>query len=510
MNLDSSPEAIVSAVAGGIFLATHFGATGNGQVNDAPALNAAITAAHQAGGGRVVVTPGTYRCGSIRLRSRVTLELLSGATLLASPDPRDFPECPWIPPRLHKPFARRLRHFLWADDEEDCSLLGQGRIEGDGARLDIGRKPYHWSRERPVRFEPMIEFRRCRRVLCDGLQLGGSPGWTIHCAECDQVRIHGVRIRNGLFAGQTDGIDLCGCRDVHISDCDIETGDDCIALKAPRESRSCERVVVTNCLLHSSCAALKIGTETWHDIRHLTYGNCVVHRSSRAFEALCFDGGTVEDVVVHDLVVDTDSSIPMNRPVHLDLCRRRVGLHADQSTESTPLGRMRRVVLSNLAIRTDGRLLFTAADGGYLESILLRGVLLQYPWIEDPRRVLSDADAMQTSNASPEARAARAALVCQGVRGLRVSDWRVVWPEGGAPPDSQAKYERGRFLYDPRTQESPGFAAFWGRDLVDCHVDWRGLAPSRPDLPLADLGEDRWSPSGTPARALHTVSGSRP
>ena len=70
------------------------------------------------------------------------------------------------------------------------------------------------------------------------------------------------------------------CRQVRIEHCDIDTGDDSIALKSGRGSegvrigRPTEDVVITNCTLGSGFAGVAIGTELSGGIRHVVMEDC--------------------------------------------------------------------------------------------------------------------------------------------------------------------------------------------------------------------------------------------
>jgi polygalacturonase len=125
----------------------------------------------------------------------------------------------------------------------------------------------------------MIEIRACRDVRIGDITIREAAGWTLHAHTCDRLWLRGVVVQNDPFGPNNDGFDLNGCRDVFISDCLIATNDDAIVLKTSRDARSCERVVIQNCILRTHCAAIKCGTESWHDFRHITVANCVVHRS---------------------------------------------------------------------------------------------------------------------------------------------------------------------------------------------------------------------------------------
>src|SRR5688500_651372 len=68
------------------FIVREFGAFGDSKTLDTAALNKAVDACAAAGGGRVLVPPGKYLTGTVRLRSNVTLELQAGAEIVGTLD----------------------------------------------------------------------------------------------------------------------------------------------------------------------------------------------------------------------------------------------------------------------------------------------------------------------------------------------------------------------------------------------------------------------------------------
>ena len=71
-----------------------FGLRNDTSVFSTPAIQAAIDACHQQGGGTVVVAPGYYKIGALFIKSGVNLHLSKGTTLLASDNIQDYPEFP--------------------------------------------------------------------------------------------------------------------------------------------------------------------------------------------------------------------------------------------------------------------------------------------------------------------------------------------------------------------------------------------------------------------------------
>lgn len=438
------------------------GAKGDGVSSDTRSIQQAIDQASQPGGpGHVVVPPGTYMSGTLFLRSNLKLELLPGATIKAIDNTDEYPDLPLrkqYPPHLNRG-AKALHHFIFAEDCHHVTVRGGGTIDGNVEAFTPGwatKQPHTWTGASRRPFVPTIDIFKCTDVRLEGITIQNSPGWTCHLCMSDRVWIRGLRLYNYVYAGNSDGFDVDGCRDVFFSDCYIETGDDCIVLKSFPDTRSCERISIANCVLKTQCAAVKIGTESWHDFRQIVFSDSVVYNSSRVFQITSFDGAVVEDIQVSNIVADTNSANPMNRPIHFDLAERHYGFLPGQSEETKPVaGAIRRVSVSNLTVVTDGRLLLTACPGRMLEDISLRDITIVYPWIEDPADVAGKFDPLQSSASCPQAQAGRGAVVVENAERLTVDGLRVRWPEKAPGEDFLPKYGKGELMRDPRTEFEP-------------------------------------------------------
>lgn len=111
---------------------TEYGAVADGVTNCAAAIQAAVDAAAQAGGGRVMVPAGRFLSGSVMLRSHVELHLCSGAVLQSSLRPED------IRPFRHADADDAMDgwnggFFLGACGGQDITISGSGVIDGQGA-----------------------------------------------------------------------------------------------------------------------------------------------------------------------------------------------------------------------------------------------------------------------------------------------------------------------------------------------------------------------------------------
>ncbi|HET7341292.1 MAG TPA: glycosyl hydrolase family 28-related protein, partial [Methylomirabilota bacterium] len=295
------------------------GARGDGRRDDTAAIQAAIDAA--APGGVIVFPPGDYLSGTLRLRSRLTLRLAEGATLLASPSDRDFAPREKLP---YEPFAdEETADFAFALLQgrglERVTIVGPGRIDGN-RRARGGPKP--------------IALKQCRHVTVQDVTIENAPNYNVSLLGCEHVDVRGVTIRNGY----ADGIDADCCRFVRVAGCRVESRDDAICVKSSLAlgvRRPTEYVVVTDCTLTNVRNGLKIGTESAGDVRHVVFRNCALTGRAEPLNVLSFglkphpsagvslqsvDGGRVEQVLVTGITMRD-----VRAPLFVRLGRRGLG-----------------------------------------------------------------------------------------------------------------------------------------------------------------------------------------
>ncbi len=434
-------------------------------------------------GGTVYVPPGRYETGMIVLKSGVTLHVDPAAVLVGSGDIADYPRNPVANTHEHD------HHFLvYAEDAQDITLTGGGVIDGNGpAFWDEPAPGRQWWRARSPRVIPMIELRRCRRVRLENIRIANSPGWTVHPYCCDDVTFRGVRVDNHMFGPNTDGFDIDGCRDVFISDCHLRCGDDAIILKATPKARSTERVVITNCICHSNCIGIGIGQETESDVRQVSVSNCTIYNSHRMFTIGIWNGGTVEDVTVSNLVGDTLDCFYLARPIQMEI-KQHLKL------PPRPLGAIRNVNISNIIARTQGRILLTAQDGSFIDNLTLRDIRLQYAALEDAA-ALSPPDgetgSTQYANRNLEARRQNAAVVLENVRNLDMEGLRIHWPEPGAPSRCHgAPADSGP---DGGGAADPPYGVLWARRVLNSRIHAPNCTATVEDHPAAVVQESAGS-----------------
>ncbi len=282
-----------------------YGAKPNGQSLSTAAIQRAIDDAFHSGGGTVRVPPGTFLTGRIDLKSRVTLYLETGSTLLGSKSLDDYDGSNG---------DTHHRHLIFATDADNVTIAGPGRIDGQGPTFwePSGRAPLppeeQWRAVASHSFKakksgtpsPMLYFVNCRKLHIEDVRIENAPGWTVNAVNCDDLTIGGIAIKNPVFGPNTDGVDLTGCQNVLVSNCSVETGDDAICLKSEgvfgQEPRLIQNVVVTNCTLTTCCNGFKLGTNSEGGFENISFTNSVVTNQDVPFPDRVISGIALEVV----------------------------------------------------------------------------------------------------------------------------------------------------------------------------------------------------------------------
>ena len=294
-----------------------FGAVGDGKTNDTIAIQAAIDACCQNGGGRVVFPGGhTYRSGALVLCSNLELHLQMGAVLQSSDNLEDYrlfggsdaPEKREVPSYVNCEYAGAPTHyFLYAKDCQNLAITGLGVIDGNEEIFYGEVTKWHIEGSFYPR-APMLFIENTDHLTIRDVTLQRSAFWTVHMVGCRDVLISGIRILNNLRMANCDGIDPDHCQNVRIDGCHIECADDCIVFKntaAAMQYGPCENIVVSNCTLTSTSAAIKFGSESEALFRNILVENCVISSSNRGISLQLRDPGSIENVIFQNLTIFT-------------------------------------------------------------------------------------------------------------------------------------------------------------------------------------------------------------
>lgn len=279
-----------------VYTVRDFGAVGDGVTKDTAAIQAAIDAASSAGGGTVELPSGTYLSGSIWLKSNVDFHLLAGAVLKGSGDIADYCAADCCSQNSASPRSGDNTtggHLILCVGQRNVMLRGPGKVDGNSDAFLLDETGKWWkpeNRERMRRPAQMIWFVDSADIRIADLEIADAPYWSCFLLNCDRVWVRGCYIhtqRRRYHTYNGDGLDLDRCRWVEVSDCCIDTADDCITLRASATKRladphDCAYVTIANCTLSSSCNAIRpgVGEGAIHDA---TISNVTISDTRTAF-----------------------------------------------------------------------------------------------------------------------------------------------------------------------------------------------------------------------------------
>ncbi len=364
-----------------------FGAKGDGKTVDSDAVNKAIDAAAAKGGGTVFFPAGTYLCFSIRLKSNITIYLDNGSTILAADPVKDKGKYDqWEPNEfdLYQDFGHShwKNSLIWGIGVENVAIVGQGKIDGKGlTRRSPGPRKPRTAGETPAsmaanpsplgELSPLTEMdglgtkaialKLSRNVTLKDFTIFEGGHFALLATGVDNLTIDNLRVDSNR-----DGFDIDACRNVRISNSYVNTpNDDAIVLKSSYAlgfNRATENVTITNSqvsgfdlgtLLDGTfkttqdtapdkdrpTGRLKFGTESNGGFKNITISNIVfVHCRGLALETV--DGGYLEDVSITNITMRDI----LTAPIFIRLGARQ------RAPESTPIGGVRRVNISNVVI----------------------------------------------------------------------------------------------------------------------------------------------------------------
>ena len=311
------------------------GAKADGKTLNTKIIQKAIDETNQKGGGTIYFPAGTYLTGKIHLKSNITLFIEAGATLLFSDNFDDY--LPMVQSRWEGTDVVNFSPLIYAWEAENITITGRGKLDGQGKKWwDY----HHWLYSQPEDFKsdwqktfaennkevimpdqpemitrgfcrpPFFQPMHCKNVRVEGITITNSPFWTINPEYCENVTVDGVTINNPE-SPNTDGINPESCKYVHISNCHISVGDDCITIKSGKDrsgrksAAPCENITITNCTMLRGHGGVVIGSEMSGGVKKVSISNCVFEGTDRGIriKSTRGRGGVVEDIRVSNIIM---------------------------------------------------------------------------------------------------------------------------------------------------------------------------------------------------------------
>ncbi len=290
-------------------------------------VNRTIENLSQHGGGTVQVGPGIFPVeGSIFLRSNIQLHLSEETELRFSPNPSDY--LPVVKSRWEGTFLMNYSPLIYASDAENIAITGKGMINGQTEKIwhtwkekqDEDKKLLRQMGNDEIPLEERnfgeghylrpstIELINCKNVLLENFSVENSPFWTIHPVLSENITIRFLKV--GAGTTNDDGIDPESCKNVLIENCEINTHDDCIAIKAGRDQDGwpyppSENIIIRNNQLYTEVGSgFCIGSEMSAGVQNVFVENSELWRSGKhafQFKSNPDRGGFIENIFMRNL-----------------------------------------------------------------------------------------------------------------------------------------------------------------------------------------------------------------
>lgn len=298
------------------------------------AIAKAIDAASAKGGGTIYFPAGKYITGPIHFKSNITLFIDAGAELHFSDNFDDY--LPMVESRWEGTAVTNFSPLLYANGAENIAIVGRGTIDGHGKKWwgysEVEVKKQQEDSKWQVEFKrlnanvvapdlpgwiergflrpPFIQFLHCKNVQIKDIKIQNSPFWTINPQYCDNVTVDGVTIDNPP-SPNTDGINPESCSNVHIANCHISVGDDCITIKSGKDRSGrqinvpAENYTITNCTMLRGHGGVVIGSEMSGGVKNIVISNCIFDGTDRGIRLKTARGrgGVVENIRVSNIVM---------------------------------------------------------------------------------------------------------------------------------------------------------------------------------------------------------------
>jgi polygalacturonase len=480
-----------------VFDVRAFGATGDGKTVDTAAVNKAIDAAAAAGGGTVRFPAGSYLSFSIHLKSNVALYLDHGATIVAADPEKDHGSYDAAEPNewdKYQDFGHSHFHnsLIWGEGLSNVSILGPGLIWGKGL-VRSNTVPEGAGNK-------SISLKLSRNVVIRDVSILHGGHFAILATGVDNFTIDNIKVDTNR-----DGIDVNSCRNVRISNVSINSPfDDAICLKSDYAlgfARATENVTITNSQVSGydegsfldgtykrmdpktyskqrTTGRVKFGTESNGGFKNITISN-IVFDYSRGFALEEVDGGTFEDVTINNITMRDI----VNPPFFI-----RLGNRARGPKESTPVGVMRRLTISNVTIyNADAQYgsIISGIPGHDIEDLKLNNILIVYK---------GGGTAQQAKLEPPEEEAAYPepdmfgdipayGFFVRHVRGLEMNNVELRYMKDEVRPAFLLNDVKGSVFRFVKAQHAPSVPTF----VLDDVEDFTTHQSSVPDTKLAVL-----------------------
>lgn len=348
------PTAQLPRFAKDTFSIAAYGAKADGITLNTVAINKAITACSEKGGGVVLIPRGIWVTGPVVMKSNVNLNLAIGAILQFT---GDFDQYPLTEGNWEGLPAVRNQSPISGVSLENIAITGSGIIDGNGDAWRMVKKDKLTATQWKHKIESggvlsedgriwyptekslagskvkgagviqpgktvkdyenikdylrpnLMVLIRCKKVLLEGVTFRNSPAWCLHPLMCEDLTMRSINVQNPWYAQNGDGVDLESCKNVVLENSVFDVGDDGICIKSGRDEAGrkrgmpTENVLVKGCTVYHAHGGFVIGSEMSGGARNLYVTDCsfIGTDIGLRFKTTRGRGGVVEQIYIKDI-----------------------------------------------------------------------------------------------------------------------------------------------------------------------------------------------------------------
>lgn len=384
-----------------------FGAKADGETLNTEAINNAIKAVSEKGGGKVVIPEGLWLTGPVVLQNNVNLHVEKNALVLFSGDADLYP---LVRTSFEGLDMLRCQSPISAMNAENIAITGYGVLDGSGdswrpvkrnkmtdgqwksllksggvvdesgkvwypnegalkASILTGSKEKReisdseWEGMKRWLRPVLLSIVKSKRVLLEGVTFRNSPSWCLHPLSCEDLILNGVKVFNPWYSQNGDALDVESCKNVVVTNSLFDAGDDAICIKSGKDAdgrrrgEPCENVLVKNNTVLHGHGGFVVGSEMSGGVRNVYVADCTFIGTDVGlrFKSTRGRGGVVENVYVDNINMINIPGDALIADLYYAV-KDAPGAPVPAVTEETPS--FKNIHISNISCKGAGRAMF--------------------------------------------------------------------------------------------------------------------------------------------------------
>lgn len=384
-----------------------FGAKADGETLNTEAINNAIKAVSEKGGGKVVIPEGLWLTGPVVLQNNVNLHVEKNALVLFSGDADLYP---LVRTSFEGLDMLRCQSPISAMNAENIAITGYGVLDGSGdswrpvkrnkmtdgqwksllksggvvdesgkvwypnegalkASILTGSKEKReisdseWEGMKRWLRPVLLSIVKSKRVLLEGVTFRNSPSWCLHPLSCEDLTLNGVKVFNPWYSQNGDALDVESCKNVVVTNSLFDAGDDAICIKSGKDAdgrrrgEPCENVLVKNNTVLHGHGGFVVGSEMSGGVRNVYVADCTFIGTDVGlrFKSTRGRGGVVENIYVDNINMINIPGDALIADLYYAV-KDAPGAPVPAVTEETPS--FKNIHISNISCKGAGRAMF--------------------------------------------------------------------------------------------------------------------------------------------------------